>query len=92
MCSSAMTDDPIGDRIYAQKAGNEPRSIRQQIDNLLLAYPELAEDEILRGDMVEGATDAHEFLRMIERRRQDAECMTDAIAANITAMANARRG
>ena len=27
--------------------------VRQQIDNLLLALPELAEDEILRPDMVE---------------------------------------
>jgi len=60
--------------------------VRQQIDNLLLAHPELAEDEFLRADMVEGSTDAHDFLRMLERRRQDAEHMTEAIAANIATL------
>jgi Siphovirus Gp157 len=60
--------------------------VRQQIDNLLLAHPELAEDEFLRADMVEGETDAYDFLRLLERRRQDTEHMTEAIAANIAAL------
>lgn len=58
--------------------------VRQQIDNLLLLYPELAEDEFLRADMVEGSTDAHDFLRMLERRRQEAQCMVDALEDNFT--------
>ena len=60
--------------------------VRQQISNLLLEMPELADDDVLRSDMLEAETDAYEFLRMLERRRQEAEYMTEAIAANITAL------
>ena len=60
--------------------------VRQQISNLLLELPELADDDVLRSDMLEAETDAHEFLRMLERRRQEAEHLTEAIAANITAL------
>lgn len=60
--------------------------VRQQIHNLLLTLPELADDDILRADMLEAETDVHEFLRMLERRRQEAEHMTEAIAANMTAL------
>jgi hypothetical protein len=45
--------------------------IRQEISNLLLVYPELAEDEILRADMVEGQTKAHDFLRTLEDKRRE---------------------
>ena len=51
--------------------------------------PELADDDVLRSDMLEAETDAHEFLRMLERRRQEAEHLTEAIAANITVLARA---
>lgn len=61
----------------------DPNDIRQQIANLLLQYPELAEDEVLRADMVEGATEAFDFLRMVERQRQDAANLAGAIAGNI---------
>lgn len=57
--------------------------IRQQIENLLTLNPQLAEDEQLRADMVEGSTDLHEFLRVVERRRQEAESMVEAINLNI---------
>lgn len=57
--------------------------IQQQITALLLAYPELAEDDQLRSDMIEGETDLHEFLRMVERQRQDATHLAGAIAGNI---------
>lgn len=40
----------------------DPTIIRQQISNLILQYPELGEDEILRADMIEGETDAYAFL------------------------------
>lgn len=61
----------------------EPNIIRQQIANLILQNPELEEDETLRSDMVEGSTDAFEFLRMIERQRQDTAALAGAIASNI---------
>lgn len=50
----------------------DPAIIKMQIDQLILAYPELAEDEILRADMLEAETELHAFLRLIERKREDA--------------------
>jgi len=61
----------------------DPALVKHQIDNLLVQYPELAEDEQLRADMIEGATSAFEFLRLIERKRQDACAMAGGIATNI---------
>lgn len=46
-------------------------NIKLQIDAILSAFPELAEDEILRADMLEGETDLFEYLRKIEQRRQE---------------------
>jgi hypothetical protein len=46
--------------------------IRQQITALLLQYPELGEDEVLRTDMIEGSTDTIEFLNELERRHREA--------------------
>jgi hypothetical protein len=45
-------------------------TIRKQISDLLLAAPELAEDDILRADMIEAETNAIDFLRRLERNRQ----------------------
>lgn len=61
----------------------DPNIIKQQINNLLLQFPEMEEDETLRADMIEGGTDLHDFLRMIERQRQQATHMAGAIASNI---------
>jgi vacuolar-type H+-ATPase subunit E/Vma4 len=58
-------------------------TIQQQITALLLAFPELADDDQLRADMIEGETDVHDFLREVERRRQNATHMAGAIAGNI---------
>lgn len=61
----------------------DPDIIRLQIANLIAAHPELAEDDVLRADMIEGATDAHEFLRMVERRRQEAAAFVCGIESAI---------
>jgi len=42
--------------------------IRDEITALLLAFPELEEDEILRSDMIEGQTSTFEFLSGIVRK------------------------
>jgi hypothetical protein len=60
-----------------------PDIIRQQIANLALVYPELAEDEEAWALSVESETDAVDLLRQIERRRQEAASMAGAIASNI---------
>lgn len=54
----------------------DPKIIRQQIENLLIQCPELAEDEILRADMIEGQTDAFELLSAIVRKIGDARALT----------------
>lgn len=64
--------------------------VRAEIGRLIDLYPDLAEDETLRTDMIEGETNA---IRIIERalsERQDAETMAGAIKAREIDMA-ARR-
>lgn len=61
----------------------DPNIVRQQIVNLLVQFPELEEDEQLRADMIEGETDLHEFLSMVERKRQDAAELAGAVAGSI---------
>jgi hypothetical protein len=61
----------------------DANAILQQIQGLLLEYPDLADDEVLRADMVEGSTELVEFLRRLERARQEAEANAEALAINI---------
>jgi hypothetical protein len=68
----------------------DPAVIKQQVSNLLTAWPELVEDEILRADMIEGSTDFVEFVRAVERRRQEANTLTEAISMQVDAL-EARR-
>lgn len=55
--------------------------VKAEIAKLIAAYPELADDESLRADTIEGQTNA---LRIIERalaERQDADMLAGAIKA-----------
>ena len=61
----------------------DPAIIMQQVNSLLLAFPELDEDEILRADTIEAETDLHSFLRMIEQKREDAVAMAEAVTSTI---------
>lgn len=61
----------------------DANAILQQITSLLLEYPDLADDEVLRADMVEGATELVEFLRRLERARQEAKTNSNALAENL---------
>lgn len=61
----------------------DPFVIRTQIDALLAQWPELAEDDVLRADMIEAETEAFEFLRIVERHRQEAAALAGALAGNI---------
>lgn len=55
----------------------DPNIIRQQIANLLTTCPELAEDDVLRADMIEGETDAFTFLSVIARKIGEAKALSD---------------
>ena len=63
----------------------DPAVIKQQVENLLLAYPELTDDEQLRADMLEGSTDLVEYLRQLETSRAQAAAMVEAIASMLEA-------
>jgi len=43
------------------------RNVQQEITALLVSFPELEEDEVLRADSIEGQTTAFEFLSRIVR-------------------------
>lgn len=60
-----------------------PDIITQQITALALQYPELKDDEDGWMLSVESETDVHDFLRQIERRRQEAAAFAGGIASNI---------
>jgi hypothetical protein len=44
------------------------KQVQNEITALLLAYPELTDDEILREDMIEGSTSTFQFLSQIVRK------------------------
>jgi hypothetical protein len=59
-------------------------NVLADIDNLLTAYPELAEDADLRRDMLEGSTAAYDVLSRLVSIERDSDSMSKAIAARIT--------
>ena len=60
-----------------------PATIRQCIANLLLAHPELFDDEEARALSIESETPAVDYLRVVEHRRREAETMAGALASQI---------
>lgn len=60
------------------------------VDALFSAYPELAEDDALRADMLEGSTQLYEVLTRLVNIERDADSMGKAIASRIADL-NARR-
>lgn len=54
--------------------------LEREFADLLAAYPELAEDDTLRADTIEGETDAHRVLARIVAVERDADSMAKAIA------------
>jgi len=65
--------------------------VKAEIAKLIEAYPELAEDESLRLDMIEAETSAHRIIERALDQRQEAEMMAGAVKAREDDMA-ARRG
>lgn len=58
-----------------------------EIDALFTVYPELADDEDLRRDCVEGETDAFSVLTRILSQEREADSMAKAIAARMSDLA-----
>lgn len=59
-------------------------TVLADIDALLAAYPELAEDEDLRRDMLEGSTAAYDVLTRLVNIERDADSMGKAVAARVS--------
>lgn len=64
--------------------------VRGEVERLIARFPELADDDTLRMDAIEGETDAHRIISRALRERQEAEMMAEAIAARVTEMAGRR--
>jgi hypothetical protein len=57
----------------------DAQTIERQINALMEAYPELAEDEALRADMIEGETDLLSVMARVLDHQQEAASMVDAM-------------
>lgn len=57
----------------------DPAIVRQQIDSLRAAWPDVFGNDDTWAISVESQTDLHEFLREIERKREDAEALETAL-------------
>jgi hypothetical protein len=60
--------------------------LEKELQDLLAAYPELAEDEQLRADTIEGETGAQAVLSRIMSQALDAEAMAAAVRVRINAL------
>ena len=75
----------------AKMLEQDTTTLRQHIEALLRDYPDLAEDEILRADMLEGETDIREIVTQIYRLIDDAKALIDGTTNRMDELA-ARRG
>lgn len=71
---------PANDNYLAVDVAN----VLADIDGLLAAYPELAEDEDLRRDMLEGETSAFAVLTRLVDVERDADSMAKAVASRVS--------
>jgi hypothetical protein len=61
--------------------------LERAIANLLVTYPELAEDDELRADTFEGETDFHKVLAALVDREREAKAMAGAVKARMDDLA-----
>lgn len=78
-----MTRPAHNDNFLAADVAN----LEAEIHDLFAAYPELAEDEELRADMLEGSTAAFDVLTRLVAIERDAASMSKAIAARASDLA-----
>lgn len=57
----------------------DPQLVAREIYALIEAYPELAEDDVLRADTIEGETDAGRVVAMLLERLRHADAMHAAL-------------
>ena len=64
----------------------DPMVFEREIANLLVAYPELADDEVLRHDMLEGSTDLFDGLSRLVRQIGETEALAAGNADYVMAL------
>jgi hypothetical protein len=64
----------------------DPKVVRDQITNLLLCYPDLEADDVLRTDMIEGETEAFEFLSRVVQAINNAQVKKTGLSHYIDAL------
>jgi hypothetical protein len=57
--------------------------LRLEIETFIRNNPELEEDDVLRADMLEGATDIKEALALLFRKADDRKLLADAVTLRI---------
>lgn len=70
---------PANDNYLAADVAN----LLAEVDSLLKAFPELADDDALRADMLEGSTSAFDVLTRLVNIERDADSMAKAVANRI---------
>jgi hypothetical protein len=75
---------PANDNRQQQFLAADVANLAAEIDALFAAYPELAEDESLRADMIEGETNLHAVLGRLLNKEREANSMVGATAARIS--------
>lgn len=64
----------------------DPTIIRQQVENLKIAFPDLADDDDTWQIALESETDVKEYLRTVERKREDTAALEEALSLTIDAL------
>ncbi len=65
-------------------------TLKSQIDALLVEYPELQEDDVLRADMIEGATDIRDVIGKLAEQALDARSSAAAAGIRLAALQERR--
>ncbi|MBZ9973485.1 siphovirus Gp157 family protein [Mesorhizobium sp. BR1-1-12] len=81
---------PTNDNRQQQYLQADVANLLAEIDSLFVAFPELAEDDTLRADMLEGSTAAFDVLTRLVNIERDADSMAKAVTSRISDL-NARK-
>jgi hypothetical protein len=66
------------------------KQVQDSITALLLEHPALQEDDVLRADMVEAETGAHDFIAAMLEKMEHAKATMDALETRINALTRRR--
>lgn len=75
---------PANDNRQAQFLAADVANLEALFADMLAAYPELADDDTLRADVLEGETNFHAVLTKLVNGERDADSLAKAVAARIS--------